>query len=87
MAEICAVQPAPFKPLPKGGHERAHRVERGQVDADGSGEIGFDEFLQLMRKFIDQSMAEQLLKERDIIAKTRFDQDEVAQWREVLRWW
>merc|ERR1719240_1411037 len=73
------------------GHEPKTVIQRNkltsilaEVDTDGSGEIGFDEFLQLMRKFIDQSMAEQLIKERDIIAKTRFDQDEVAQWREIF---
>merc|ERR1719159_1270373 len=73
------------------GHEPRTVIQRAkltailaEVDADGSGEIGFDEFLQPMRKFIDQSMAEQLLKERDIIGKTRFDADEVAQWREIF---
>merc|ERR1711871_1282627 len=73
------------------GHEPKTVIQRNQlttilaeVDADGSSEIGFDEFLQLMRKFIDQSMAEQLLKERDMIGKTRFDADEVAQWREIF---
>jgi Ca2+-binding EF-hand superfamily protein len=73
------------------GHEPRTVIQRqkltailAEVDEDGSGEIGFDEFLQLMRKFIDQSMAEQMLKERDIVAKTRFDTDEVAQWREIF---
>merc|ERR1719335_1225401 len=73
------------------GHEPKTVIQRqkltailAEVDADGSGEIGFDEFLQLMRKFIDESMAEQLLKEKDIIKKTRFDADEVTQWREIF---
>merc|ERR1719160_329904 len=73
------------------GHEPSTVIQRqkltailAEVDQDGSGEIGFDEFLQLMQKFIDESMAEQLLKEKDIIKKTRFDADEVTQWREIF---
>jgi len=55
-----------------------------EVDEDGSGEIGFPEFLQLMRKFLDESDAEQLRKEKEIVARTNFAPDEVTLWRDIF---
>lgn len=54
------------------------------VDSDGSGEIDFREFLQLMRRFIEEAQQEQLRKERGILQKTGFTDEEVAQWRDVF---
>jgi len=55
-----------------------------EVDGDGSGEIGFLEFLQLMRKFLNESEAEQLRKEKDVIKRTNFAPDEVSLWRDIF---
>jgi calmodulin len=55
-----------------------------EVDEDGSGEIGFPEFLQLMRKFLDESDAEQLRKEKEIITRTAFAPEEVTLWRDIF---
>merc|ERR1719389_4231 len=60
------------------------KVILAEVDEDGSGEIGFPEFLQLMRKFLDESDAEQLRKEKEIIARTNFAPEEVALWRDIF---
>merc|ERR1712118_30777 len=40
------------------------------IDEDGSGEIGFIEFLQLMRKFTEESEAEKLKREKDAVQRT-----------------
>jgi calmodulin len=56
----------------------------GEIDEDGSGEIDFSEFLQLMRRFLDESDAAQLLKEKDMVKRTRFEPEEVAQWRDIF---
>merc|ERR550514_1060253 len=55
-----------------------------EIDEDGSGEIDFSEFLQLMRRFLDESDAAQLLKEKEMVKRTRFDPEEVAQWRDIF---
>jgi calmodulin len=55
-----------------------------EIDEDGSGEIGFSEFLQLMRRFLDESDAAALLKEREIIQRTGFLPDEVTAWRDIF---
>merc|ERR1719161_1685375 len=55
-----------------------------EIDEDGSGEIDFSEFLQLMRRFLDESDAAQLLKEKEIVKRTRFEPEEVAQWRDIF---
>jgi len=55
-----------------------------EVDEDGSGEIGFPEFLQLMRKFLDESDKEQLLKEKEAVVRTNFQPEEVALWRDIF---
>merc|ERR1719171_987909 len=49
-----------------------------------SGEINFLEFLQLMRKFLNESEAEQLRKEKEVIKRTKFAQDEVNLWRDIF---
>merc|ERR550514_1008149 len=55
-----------------------------EIDEDGSGEIDFSEFLQLMRRFLDESDAAQLLKEKEMVKRTKFDPEEVAQWRDIF---
>merc|ERR1719321_691146 len=54
------------------------------VDVDGGGEIDFDEFLQLMRRFLDDSDAAQLLKEKDCVKRSRFSPEDVAEWRNIF---
>jgi Ca2+-binding EF-hand superfamily protein len=60
------------------------KVILAEVDEDGSGEIGFPEFLQLMRKFLDESDKEQLLKEKEAVVRTNFQPEEVALWRDIF---
>jgi len=55
-----------------------------EVDGDKSGLLDFEEFLQLMRKFIAESDAEQLAKEKEVIKRTDFGTDEVSQWRAMF---
>jgi len=55
-----------------------------EVDEDGSGEIDFKEFLQLMRKFLDESDAEMLRKEKDVVTRTNFTPEEVTLWRDIF---
>jgi Ca2+-binding EF-hand superfamily protein len=55
-----------------------------EIDEDGSGEINFLEFLQLMRRFTNESDAEQLRKEKDIIKRTKFTPEEVNLWRDIF---
>merc|ERR1712216_270236 len=64
---------------PKSVLQRAKLQEiLAEIDEDGSGEISFAEFLQLMRRFLDEADAEQARKEKDIISRTDFSADEVA---------
>jgi Ca2+-binding EF-hand superfamily protein len=55
-----------------------------EIDEDGSGEIDFSEFLQLMRRFLDESDAEALLKEKEMVKRTKFEPEEVTQWRDIF---
>jgi Ca2+-binding EF-hand superfamily protein len=55
-----------------------------EIDEDGSGEIAFSEFLQLMRKFSEESEAEKLRREKEAIQRTGFTPEEVAQWRDIF---
>lgn len=55
-----------------------------EVDEDGSGEIDFGEFLQLMRRFIEEAEQEQLRKEKQVLGRTGFSEQEAAQWRDVF---
>merc|ERR1712118_304006 len=55
-----------------------------EIDEDGSGEIDFLEFLQLMRKFLNESEAEALRKEKAIITRTKFTPEEVNLWRDIF---
>merc|ERR1719473_912098 len=43
-----------------------------EIDEDKTGEISFDEFLQLMRKFCDEQDVEKLTKETRLKAKAKF---------------
>jgi Ca2+-binding EF-hand superfamily protein len=55
-----------------------------EIDEDGSGEIDFSEFLQLMRRFLDESDAAMLLKEKEMVTRTGFEPEEVSQWRDIF---
>lgn len=55
-----------------------------EVDEDESGEIDFEEFLQLMRKFLDDSVAAQIRKEKDCYERCGFTAEEIEQWRQVF---
>jgi Ca2+-binding EF-hand superfamily protein len=55
-----------------------------EIDEDGSGEIGFPEFLQLMRRFLDESDAARILKEKDCVKRANFAPEEVALWRDIF---
>jgi len=55
-----------------------------EVDEDGNGEIEFHEFLQMMRKFVDESDADQLKKEKEAIERTGFSREDVASWRDIF---
>merc|ERR1719421_2506085 len=58
---------------PKNVLQRAKLQEiLAEIDEDGSGEISFSEFLQLMRRFLDEADAEQAREEKDVIARTDF---------------
>jgi Ca2+-binding EF-hand superfamily protein len=55
-----------------------------EIDEDKTGEISFDEFLQLMRKFCDEQDVEKLAKEERLKQKAKFKDDEVEQWRAIF---
>merc|ERR1719313_2002582 len=55
-----------------------------QVDEDKSGEIGWLEFLQLMRRFLEESDAAQILKEKDCVKRANFAPEEVNLWRDIF---
>ena len=54
------------------------------MDEDGSGEIDFQEFLLLMRNFMDESDADTLRKEKECVAKSGFNVEEVKLWRDIF---
>jgi Ca2+-binding EF-hand superfamily protein len=55
-----------------------------EMDEDGSGEISFEEFLQLMRRFLDEADIEAQKKERDVVERVGFSTEEVAMWRQIF---
>merc|ERR1719201_2761376 len=68
----------PDEPEGGGGGEDDEEEEEQQ------GEIDFMGFLQLMRRFLDDSDAQMLRKEEEAIARTGFAPDEVTQWRDIF---
>jgi Ca2+-binding EF-hand superfamily protein len=70
---------------PKSLNERNRLTELlAEIDEDGTGEFEFPEFLQLMRRFVDDREALQLQKELAAVAKVGWNIDEVNGWRTVF---
>merc|ERR1712070_216717 len=57
----------------------------GEMDEDGSGEISFEEFLQLMRRFLDEADIEAQRKEKDVVGRVGFTSEEVSMWRQIFQ--
>lgn len=74
--------------LGKAPRTRTQRDQLGKIiddiDADGSGEISFLEFLRLMRRFMDDADAAAAEKEKSCIAKSGFDERDVSRWRQIF---
>jgi len=55
-----------------------------EIDEDESDEIDFREFLHLMRRFLDDTLAARVVKEKEMVSRANFAQDDVAGWRAVF---
>ena len=55
-----------------------------EIDEDNTGEIDFLEFLQLMRKFVDDREAEYMRKEKAAAQRANFSADETKLWRTIF---
>jgi len=64
--------------------EEGGNGEDDEEEEEQQGEIDFLGFLQLMRRFLDDSDAQMLRKEEEAIARTGFSPDEVTLWRDIF---
>lgn len=58
-----------------------------ETDDDGNGGLDFEDFARLMRTVCDMRHKNQLLKERQAVADTGFEPDEVYDFRALFRNW